>query len=143
MDAGRNVYRTASRELDWEQVRVLAEDHCTADEIAGYVGISLRTLERRCQEIYNTSIHRFIKQYRNRGKANLRSIQFGLASLNASMAKHLGIQYLGQSDKVIINKEEEQEEKYDYTKLTNEELETLEFLLRKCSTTHEDVEIND
>lgn len=122
----------ASAHLDWDKIAEMAHNHCTIHEIAGAHDLSVRTMTRRCLEDRGVTFDTFVRMCRSQGKADLRSIQYSLASNSAAMAKHLGIQYLGQSDKVMIQREEAPEAKYDYSLLTLEELETLETLLNKC-----------
>lgn len=75
-------------------VEKLANMHCTQEEIAEFVGISVRTLKR------NEEFCRLYKKGRENGKISLRRMQWQKADQgNTTMLIWLGKQYLGQSDK--------------------------------------------
>ena len=87
MPAGR-----PKKEIDYVTVEKLANIQCTQDEIASFLGISVRTLQRD---------EEFLKIYQKgqeNGKMSLRRIQYKLAEKNTTMAIWLGKQYLGQKD---------------------------------------------
>ena len=87
MPAGR-----PKKEIDYATVEKLANIQCTQEEIASFLGISTRTLQRDEQfmELFNKG--------RESGKMSLRRIQWKHAEKSASMAIWLGKQYLGQKD---------------------------------------------
>lgn len=87
MPAGR-----PKKEIDYATVEKLANIQCTQEEIASFIGISTRTLQRDEQfmELFNKG--------RESGKMSLRRIQWKHAEKSASMAIWLGKQYLGQKD---------------------------------------------
>ena len=89
MPAGR-----PKKEIDYTAVEKLANIQCTQEEIASFLGISTRTLQRDEQfmELFNKG--------RESGKMSLRRIQWKHAEKSASMAIWLGKQYLGQTDKI-------------------------------------------
>ena len=89
MPAGR-----PKKEIDYVTVEKLANIQCTQDEIASFLGISTRTLQRDEQfmELFNRG--------RENGKMSLRRIQWKHAEKSVPMAIWLGKQYLGQRDKV-------------------------------------------
>ena len=89
MPAGR-----PKKEIDYTTVEKLANIQCTQDEIASFLGISTRTLQRdeRFMELFNRG--------RENGKMSLRRIQWKHAEKSVPMAIWLGKQYLGQRDKV-------------------------------------------
>ena len=89
MPAGR-----PKKEIDYTTVEKLANIQCTQDEIASFLGISTRTLQRDDQfmELFNRG--------RENGKMSLRRIQWKHAEKSVPMAIWLGKQYLGQRDKV-------------------------------------------
>ena len=91
MPAGR-----PKKEIDYATVEKLANIQCTQDEIASFLGISTRTLQRDEQfmELFNKG--------RENGKMSLRRIQWRHAEKSASMAIFLGKQYLGQKDNVEV-----------------------------------------
>ena len=80
------------KEIDYGVVEKLANIQCTQEEIAGVLGISVRTLQR------DEEFCRIYKKGQENGKMSLRRIQFKLAEKNTSMAIFLGKQYLGQKD---------------------------------------------
>ena len=96
MPAGR-----PKKEIDYSAVEKLANIQCTQDEIASFLGISTRTLQRDEQfmELFNKG--------RENGKMSLRRIQWKHAEKSASMAIFLGKQYLGQKDNVEVSNTEE------------------------------------
>ena len=87
MPAGR-----PKKEIDYATVEKLANIQCTQEEIASFLGISTRTLQRDEQfmELFNKGSES--------GKMSLRRIQWKHAEKSASMAIWLGKQYLGQKD---------------------------------------------
>lgn len=95
------------KEIDYATVEKLASIQCTQEEIANFLDISVRTLQR------DEEFCRLYKKGQDNGKMSLRRIQFKLAEKNTSMAIFLGKQYLGQRDVIEtdntheINKVEE------------------------------------
>jgi hypothetical protein len=88
------------KEIDYETVEKLANIQCTQEEIASFLGISTRTLQRDEQfmELFNRG--------RENGKMSLRRIQWKHAEKSATMAIWLGKQYLGQRDNIeVVNNE--------------------------------------
>lgn len=84
-------------EIDYGAVEKLANIQCTQEEIASFLGISVRTLQR------DEEFMRLFKKGQENGKMSLRRIQFRLAEKNTSMAIFLGKQYLGQRDNVEVS----------------------------------------
>ena len=82
--------------IDYNAVEKLASLQCTQEEIATFLELSVRTLQR------DEEFCRLYKKGQESGKMSLRRIQYKLAEKNASMAIFLGKQYLGQKD-VIEN----------------------------------------
>lgn len=81
------------KEIDYEAVEKLASIQCTQEEIANFLGLSVRTLQR------DEEFCRLYKKGMDNGKMSLRRTQFKIAEKgNASMAIFLGKQYLGQRD---------------------------------------------
>lgn len=96
MPAGR-----PKKEIDYITVEKLAKIQCTQQEIASFLEIGLRTLQRdeKFKEIFEAA--------REKGKASLRRIQWKHAEKSASMAMFLGKQYLGQRDNLEVTNEAE------------------------------------
>lgn len=82
------------KEIDYQTVEKLASIQCTQEEIANFLNLSVRTLQR------DEEFCRLYKKGQDNGKMSLRRIQFKLAEKNTSMAIFLGKQYLGQKDYV-------------------------------------------
>ena len=82
------------KQLNYEAIEKLASIHCTQDEIASFLGVSVKTLQR------DKEFCRLYKKGMDEGRMSLRRTQFKLAERNPAMAIFLGKQYLGQTDKV-------------------------------------------
>ena len=109
--------------VDEDLLRKLASIHCTMEEMASIVKVSVDTLERRFADV--------IKEERSKGKMSLRRWQWTLASKeNLGMLVWLGKQHLGQSEKVEQKNMEAQEK--TVAKLSDEELLNL-FKERKAN----------
>lgn len=80
------------KQIDYNAVEKLASIQCTQEEIANFLNLSVRTLQR------DEEFCRLYKKGQDNGKMSLRRIQFKLAEKNSSMAIFLGKQYLGQKD---------------------------------------------
>ena len=80
------------KEIDYVAVEKLASMQCTQEEIANFLDISVRTLQR------DAEFCRVFKKGLENGRISLRRTQFRLAETNTSMAIFLGKQYLGQKD---------------------------------------------
>ena len=91
MPAGR-----PKKEIDYDMVEKLANIQCTQEEIASFLGVSVRTLQR------DEEFCRIYKKGQENGKMSLRRIQYKLAEKNTAMAIFLGKQYLGQRDNVEV-----------------------------------------
>lgn len=91
------------KEIDYTAVEKLASIQCTQEEIANFLELSVRTLQR------DEEFCRIYKKGMDNGKMSLRRTQFKLAEKNSAMAIFLGKQYLGQKD--IIENTESQESK--------------------------------
>lgn len=91
MPAGR-----PKKEIDYDIVEKLANIQCTQEEIASFLGVSVRTLQR------DEEFCHIYKKGQENGKMSLRRIQYKLAEKNTAMAIFLGKQYLGQRDNVEV-----------------------------------------
>ena len=80
------------KEIDYTAVEKLASIQCTQEEIANFLNVSVRTLQR------DEEFCRLYQKGQDNGKMSLRRYQFKLAEKNTSMAIFLGKQYLGQKD---------------------------------------------
>ena len=82
------------KQIDYEAVEKLAAMMCTQEEIASYLDVSTRTLQRDAEfcHIYKKGL--------DKGRMSLRRMQYKAADGgNSTMLVWLGKQYLGQSDK--------------------------------------------
>lgn len=84
--------------IDWSVVRKLCAIQCTANEIAGFLEMHIKTLARACKEMYGMTPDEKFSEWREGGKCSLRRKQWHLAETNAALAIFLGKQYLGQDD---------------------------------------------
>ena len=81
------------KRVDIETVKKLAQLHCTYEEIAEFVGVSTKTLQR-------SYVH-YIKKGRELGKISLRKAQFEKAlGGSVPMMIWLGKQHLDQKEKI-------------------------------------------
>lgn len=81
------------KQVDEQTVQKLAQLHCTYDEIASFVGVSTKTLQRNYVHL--------IKKGRETGNISLRRAQFEKAlGGNVAMQIWLGKQHLDQRDKI-------------------------------------------
>ena len=87
-------------QIDYDAVRKLSNIQCTQEEIASFLGISVRTLQR------DEEFCRVYKIGQDNGKMSLRRMQWKLAEKNPSMAIWLGKQHLGQKDNIDVNGEQ-------------------------------------
>lgn len=83
--------------IDYDAVEKLAALMCTQEEIASYLDLSVRTLQR------DDEFCRIYKRGLGKGKVSLRRIQRKHSEKNPAMAMFLGKNYLGQSDKQDLN----------------------------------------
>lgn len=84
------------KEIDYTAVEKLANIQCTQEEIASFLELSVRTLQR------NEEFCRIYKKAQDNGKMSLRRMQFKLADKNPTMAIWLGKQYLKQKDNIEV-----------------------------------------
>ncbi len=82
--------------IDYENVERLASIMCTQEEIASFLDLSVRTLQR------DKEFCRVYKKGLDKGKMSLRRKQFLMSETNPTMAIWLGKQYLDQRDKKDI-----------------------------------------
>ncbi len=83
------------KEIDMQVVGKLASIMCTQEEIANYLEVNVRTLQR------NKEFCRIYKKHQDEGKMSLRRWQFKHAEKNPAMAIYLGKVLLGQRENAI------------------------------------------
>lgn len=93
------------KEIDNKIFENLCGLQCTLEEIAGVFDCSPDTIERWCKREYKETFAETYKKHSAKGKMSLRRTQFKLAEKSAAMAIFLGKNYLGQSDRTIIEDE--------------------------------------
>ena len=79
--------------IDYETVDKLASIMATQEEIAAFLDVSVRTLQR------DEEFCHVYKKGLDKGKMSLRRKQYAMSETNPTMAIWLGKQYLGQKDK--------------------------------------------
>lgn len=114
--------------IDYIAVEKLANIQCTQEEIANFLELSVRTLQR------DEEFCRIYKKGQDSGRMSLRRYQFKQAEKSASMAIWLGKQYLGQKEKIEYTD--------DNIKEINENITNIAELINKPvkNRTEEDVE---
>lgn len=91
-------------ERDWSNIENLCGLMCTAEEIAGFLGVSADTLDRRIKERCNYGFADYFKRHSSKGRISLRRKQYQVAeSGNPTMLIWLGKQYLDQKEKQEID----------------------------------------
>ena len=90
------------KEIDKETFEKLCGLQCTEEEICGFFDVTDKTLSGWCKRTYNCKFSEIYAKKRETGKISLRRAQFKLAEKSAAMAIFLGKNYLGQTDKQII-----------------------------------------
>lgn len=93
--SGKSKGGRPKKEIDYKAVDKLASMMCTQEEIASYLGVSTRTLQR------DEEFNKVYKEGLDKGRMSIRRRQFLSAEGgNVTMQIWLGKQYLGQRDKV-------------------------------------------
>jgi len=86
--------------FDFRQLDELCKLHCTKDEIANILGVSLKSLERRIFEETGLTFGSYFKQKSSHGKRSLRKkIRDMAESGHWGAAQHLARHWLGEWDK--------------------------------------------
>ena len=58
--------------IDWEELKELGKFHCTANELAGWVGMDPTHLSARCEREQGITLDNFIESNKGQGKLSLR-----------------------------------------------------------------------
>lgn len=98
------------KNIDRKDFESLLAIQCTLEEVTAFFdhkldGCSADTIERWCKRTYKENFADIAAKKRNLGKISLRRAQFELAKKNGAVAIFLGKNYLGQSDRTIIEDE--------------------------------------
>lgn len=94
------------KEIDQKIFEGLCGILCTKKEICGILGITDKTLDGWCKRTYDLTYAEVYEQKSAGGKIKLRRNQLKLSEKNASMAIWLGKQWLGQTDKAVVQVQE-------------------------------------
>ena len=89
-------------EIERREFEKLCGMQCTKEEIAGFFDVSEDTVERWVRRTYKAGFAEVWTAKSASGRASLRRTQFALAEKYPAMAIFLGKNYLGQSDRVMI-----------------------------------------
>jgi len=91
------------KEIDKEQFETMCGIQCTKLEICAVMKVDDKTLENWCKRTYKKGFSEVFKEKRQKGFASLRRMQYDKALKgNTTMLIFLGKNWLGQSDKQII-----------------------------------------
>lgn len=90
------------KQIQKESFEKLCGMQCTEAEICGFFGTTDKTLSRWCEDTYGEGFSDTYKKLSQDGKISLRRAQFRLAEKSPAMAIFLGKNYLGQSDKMVV-----------------------------------------
>lgn len=91
------------KEINQKQFEALCGIQCTEDEICAVLDVTDKTLNAWCRRTYHATFSDVFKQKRKIGLSSLRRTQWNMAKVNTSMAIFLGKNYLGQSDRTIVD----------------------------------------
>jgi hypothetical protein len=95
---GKNDTGRPKKDIDYKTVEKLASIMCTQEEIASYLDLCVKTLQR------DEKFSRIYKRGIDKGRMSVRRQQYKLAEKgNATMQIWLGKQYLSQRDKQEID----------------------------------------
>lgn len=92
-------------EIDWDDLKKLAETRNTAEDCAYILGMSMDTLDRRVKEKYGYGYAEFFKRNSTFGGARVRKEMYNLAveEHNPTMLIWLSKNWLGMKDSVDHN----------------------------------------
>lgn len=111
------------KDIDQKQFEKLCELQCTLHEIIAWFDISDKTLENWCKKTYGMNFSEIFKIKRGKGMVSLRRAQWELAKKSAAMAIFLGKNYLGQIDKDVWQRSQDEK----LLELKNKAIEKMEW----------------
>lgn len=94
------------KEIDQKVFEGLCRLLCTKKEICAVLDVTDKTLDGWCKRTYEQTYMETYEQKSASGKVALRRYQLRLAEKNAAMAIWLGKQWLGQTDKAVVQVQE-------------------------------------
>ncbi len=130
-----------AKKIDYEQLEKLCAMLCTGEECAAMLGMTYETLNNKLKQEGHDGFLEYYKRHSAQGKSSLRRLQWKSANKgNVTMQIWLGKQILGQCDKrstELTGKgggpiEAASYYKPDLSKLSDEELKELEYLLDRA-----------
>lgn len=128
------MVKQRSKTIKISELKRVCELQCTLDEIAASFFITTEALKKIIAK--DEAVRECIEHSQAMGKISLRRKQFRLASISASMAIHLGKQYLGQTDRSQVELSGPNGgpvETYDYSKLSPDERQELRKTLERAA----------
>ncbi len=122
--------------LDWDKIDELLIAGCTAPEIAGFFGCSVRTLYTRCETDKGVLYSAYSQEKNAKGESLLRVQQF---------AKSLGLTDMGDNTLLIwLGKNRlKQSESPVETALAEKALENFDAVMSQLSSLRSDLKIED
>ena len=120
--------------IDLKELEILCSLHSTDEEIASWLGVSVRTIQNRRKQ---TKYAEVMRRGRARGCVNVRRAQMKLLDAgNPTMAVWLGKAMLGQKDTMQVTGANgapiQTESKPDFSRLSEDELRVLQTTLAKA-----------
>jgi hypothetical protein len=98
------------KEVDWVTFEKLCAMHCTQEEIANFLEMSVDTLERRVKEDHDVGFAELYRQKRAKGRISLRRKMMEVAQGgNVAMLIFLSKNLLGFGDRVVTESAEDNE----------------------------------
>lgn len=96
------------KELNQQDFEKLCALQCTMREILYFFDVSDKTLTNWCRQTYGKRFSEIFRIKRQAGYISLRRKQFELAEKSPAMAIFLGKQYLGQTDKDVWQRRQDE-----------------------------------
>lgn len=96
--------------IDWEKFEFACRLIATLEETSGLLSVSEDTLEKRVKEKYGKGFAEVLADLSGPSKISLRRTQFKMAETNPTMAIWLGKQWLGQTDKNMVQASESKDD---------------------------------
>ncbi len=97
-------FGTLTKDVEFEVFELLCRAHCNEEEIASWFGVTRHTINTKCKEHYDKTFQEVNKEFKRRGKADVKIKQYKTASVkeNPVMLKWLGEHWLGQKPNVNL-----------------------------------------
>lgn len=109
--------------IDWDQLDKLCQMHCTQEEMAAFLQVTVDTIDSTIKKRYNKSFSEYYNEKAALGKISLRRAQLQKALKgDNTMMIWLGKNYLGQTDKSELEMKYKAEIIHRVEASSNEEL---------------------